>query len=408
MSSLLAGSRAVNSRQAAVAFVVVMGVVSLFADVTYEGARSIIGPYLRLLGASATAVGVVAGLGELAGYGLRLFSGYVSDRTRQYWAVTIAGYVVNMLAVPLLALAGAWEVAALLILAERAGKAVRTPARDAMLSHASTRVGHGWAFGLHEALDQVGAVTGPLLLAAVLSLGGAYETAFAVLLIPALLALTVLLLGRLSYPNPRDFELELPEVEEAAGLPRSFWLYLAGVALIAAAYADFPLIAFHIKDADVAADGWVPVLYAAAMGMDAAAALGLGRLFDRVGMPALLVAFSLAALFPALAFSGSLAFVFAGVLCWGVGLGAQESVMRAVVARLTPPHRRATAFGVFNFGFGVPWFLGSALMGFLYDQSVTALIAFSMSLQLGAVVWLLFVRGRLAVGRPAVAPRAAP
>jgi predicted MFS family arabinose efflux permease len=222
-------------------------------------------------------------------------------------------------------------------------------------------------------------------------------------LIPALLALSVLLLGRLSYPNPRDFELELPAVDEAAGLPKSFWLYLGGAALIAAAYADFPLIAFHFKDASVGADTWVPLLYAAAMGMDAVAALGLGRLFDRAGIPALLAAFAVSAFFPVLVFSSSLALVLLGALCWGVGMGAQESVMRAVVARLTPPDRRASAFGVFNFGFGVPWFLGSALMGLLYDQSVTALIVFSTSLQVMGVLWLFVLRSRLRPRRAQVA-----
>jgi len=387
-----------GTSQAALAFVVVIGIVSLFADMTYEGARSIVGPYMQVLGASATAVGIVAGFGELVGYGLRLVSGYISDHTRQFWTIAFTGYFVNLLAVPLLAIAGAWQVAALLIFAERAGKAIRTPARDAMISHASSQVGHGWAFGLHEALDQTGAVSGPLLLAGVLYLNGSYKMGFALLLVPALLALAVLSVGRLSYPNPRDFEMDLPEMKEATGLPQSFWLYLVGVALIAAAYADFPLIAFHFKDAGIAADSWVPVFYAAAMGVDGVAALALGRFYDRVGIAALLGAFTASAFFPILVFSNSFVLVLGGVLLWGVGLGAQESIMKAVVTRMVPPDRRASAFGVFNFGFGVPWFVGSALMGFMYDHSIAALVVFSMSLQILAVVWLLMIRTR--IGRP--------
>ena len=187
----------------ALRFILLLGAVSLFADMTYEGARSITGPYLAMLGASATAVGFVAGFGELIGYAVRLASGYLSDRTGQYWAVTIFGYCVNLLAVPLLALAGSWEAAGVLIVLERMGRAIRTPARDAMLSHAAGHTGLGWGFGLHEALDQTGAVLGPLALGAVMYLGGGYRTAFAVLLIPALLALSVLAAARILYPRPR-------------------------------------------------------------------------------------------------------------------------------------------------------------------------------------------------------------
>ncbi|MGH6852422.1 MAG: MFS transporter, partial [Methylocella sp.] len=144
-------------RHSAIRFIVLLGVVSLFADMTYEGARSVTGPYLGVLGASAAIVGVVAGFGEFLGYALRLVSGYLSDRTGGYWLITIIGYGVNLLAVPLLALTGRWELAVLLIVGERAGKAIRTPARDAMLSHAGSQTGLGWSFGLHGALDQTGA-----------------------------------------------------------------------------------------------------------------------------------------------------------------------------------------------------------------------------------------------------------
>jgi len=192
------------AKSSALRFVILIGVVSLFADMTYEGARSITGPYFALLGASGTIVGVVAGFGELIGYGLRLVSGYVSDRTGRYWSITFFGYLMNMLAVPLLALAGSWQLAAILIIAERAGKAIRNPPRDAMLSHATKEMGRGWGFGLHEALDQIGAVLGPLIVTAVLYFKGSYRTGFAVLLIPALLALSVLLVTRLFYPRPRD------------------------------------------------------------------------------------------------------------------------------------------------------------------------------------------------------------
>src|SRR3989442_1932623 len=244
-------------------FVVMIGVVSLFADMTYEGARSVTGPFLAVLGASAAVVGVVAGFGELIGYAVRLVSGYLGDRTRKYWTITLWGYALNMVAVPLLALAGRWETAALLMIAERLGKAIRTPPRDVLLSHAAAQMGRGWAFGLHEALDQIGAVAGPLLVAAILYAQGGYRWAFGTLLVPALLALAFLVAARLLYPQPRDFE-PAETVRSEGGFPRIFWIYLASVAFLAAGYADFPLIAYHLKKVSVAADGSIPLLYALA------------------------------------------------------------------------------------------------------------------------------------------------
>ena len=133
------------SKVNALKFIVLLGIVSLFADITYEGARSINGPYLALLGASATTVGIVAGFGELIGYSLRLVSGYISDKTGKYWAITLFGYTLNMLAVPALALAGRWEIAAVLMIMERIGKAIRTPARcNAFPRNQGDRKGKGF------------------------------------------------------------------------------------------------------------------------------------------------------------------------------------------------------------------------------------------------------------------------
>ena len=381
----------VVSQGSALKFVVLVGVVSLFADMTYEGARSITGPYLAVLGASGTIVGIVAGFGELVGYGLRLVSGYISDRTGRYWPITLFGYVVNMLAVPLLALAGSWQLAALLIVAERAGKAIRNPPRDAMLSHATKEIGRGWGFGIHEALDQIGAVLGPLLVTAVLYFNGSYQTSFAFLLVPALLALSILLVTRLSYPHPRDLEAILPELE-TKGFPREFWLYVAAASLIGAGYVDFPLIAYHFEKASVVSDASIPIFYAVAMGVDALAALLFGRLFDRIGLSVVIFAALISAFFAPLVFLGGGHFALLGMALWGVGMGAQESVMRAAIAEMVPVNRRASAYGVFNGAYGLFWFLGSAVMGILYDVSLPALITFSVIAQLAAVPILLLVK----------------
>jgi MFS family permease len=378
------------SKATALKFVVLIGVVSLFADMTYEGARSIAGPYLAVMEASGTAVGIVAGLGELIGYGLRLISGYFSDRTGRYWAITIFGYTVNMLAVPLLALAGRWDIAAALIIAERIGKGIRTPARDAMLSHASQQIGRGWGFGLHEALDQTGAVLGPLIVAAVLYFRGEYQTGFAILLVPALLALAVLAAARLLYPRPQDLEVSVSELK-TEGLPSVFWLYLIATGLIAAGFADFSLIAYHFQQAATVSPTWIPLLYAVAMGVDALAALVCGRLFDRLGLITLMAAALLSALFAPLVFWGGFTGALLGMALWGIGMGAQESIMRAAVAEMAAPDKRGTAYGIFNTGFGLFWFGGSALMGFLYDVSLPALIIFSVVIQVAAIplFWLV-------------------
>ncbi len=385
-------------KAAAWKFIIFVGVVSLFSDMTYEGARSISGPFLGTLNASAAVVGVVAGLGEFIGYALRLASGYLTDRLGKYWSITLWGYGVNLLAVPLLALAGNWEVAALLLLMERLGKAIRTPARDAMLSHAASEVGRGRGFGFHEAMDQIGAMTGPLIVAGVFYFQGGYRAGFAVLLGPALLAMVVLVIAARLYPHPQHLEVSVPKLE-TTGLKRPYWLYVVAVGLIGAGYADFPLIAFHFRQAATVPAQWIPIFYAVAMGVDAIAALIFGRLFDRRGMPVLLAAPILSALFAPLVFLGGFYWALGGMTLWGIGMGALESIMKAALADMVPKERRATGFGIFHTGFGLFWFLGSALMGFLYDFSLNTLVAFSVAMQLGAIPIFLLVSRQLAAVR---------
>ncbi len=374
--------------RSAVWFVVLLGLVSLLADITYESARGINGPYLAYLGASATAVGLVAGLGELLGHGLRIISGIWSDKTRRYWTFTIVGYAVNLLAVPLMALAGQWQWAIGLILMERIGKSIRTPARDAMLSHATSVVGRGWGFALHEAMDQIGGLTGPILMSAVLAWKGNYALAYGMLAIPAALALTTLLSAKLAYPCPQDLESKWAHQGKGRFSPL-FWQYLSAIALAAVAYADFPLIAYHIKSNDLLKDAWIPLLYAGAMATDGVAALVFGRLFDRFGTRVLIGAFAISCGFAPLAFSENPVWVIAGVGLWGIGLGAIESVVRAAVAGLVPQDRRATGYGVFNTGFGIAWFAGSAAMGALYDGWRPGVAWLSVFGQIGCIVLLV-------------------
>jgi MFS family permease len=307
--------------------------------------------------------------------------------------VTIFGYVLNLFAVPLLALAGNWQIAVVLIIAERMGRAIRSPPRDAMLSHAAGRTGLGWGFGLHQALDQTGAVVGPLVVSGVLFLGHDYRAALAVLLAPALVSISLVVTARLLFPRPRDFELAPPALA-TAGLAPSFRVYLVAVALIAAGYADFALIAYHFGKAAVMPATWIPIVYAVAMAVDGAAGLALGSLFDRVGLWAMIVATVLSAAAAPLVFLGGFAAAVLGMAFWGVGTGAQESVMRATVSQLAPHGRRATAFGIFNAVYGMAWFAGSVVLGVLYDLSMVAVAVVSMALQAAALPVLFWLRGR--------------
>lgn len=383
-------SRNNHNYKAAMRFVLFLGVVSLFADITYEGARSIAGPYLALLGASGTIVGFTAGAGELLGYGLRFFFGLLSDKTRRYWALAIAGYGINLLAVPLLALTHHWESAIILLMTERIGKAVRSPAKDVLLSHAAAAVGRGWGFAVHEAMDQIGAMTGPLMVMLVLAIRDSYRYAFAVLAIPALLAILVLLLARMLYPHTQHFEenAERFPKNNVRKLPSRYWMYLGSVCLMAAGYADYPLVAFHIKSHAVFPDQWIPFFYSCAMGVDALSALVFGRWYDKKGLTALRAAIAVSSPFAVFAFSMVPMGIVAGIVLWGVGLGAQESIVRSVVAEMVPQHKRGAGFGLFNACFGAAWFLGSAVMGILYDISLPALMILSMVCQAGSLLLL--------------------
>lgn len=379
------------SKSSAIKFVILLGIVSLFADMTYEAARSISGQYLAILGASGFVVGIVAGFGELIGYGFRLISGYISDKSGKYWLITFIGYALNLLAIPLIALAGNWPLAASLMVLERFGKAVRTPARDAMLSYATKETGRGWGFGLHEAMDQIGAIIGPLIVSGTLYYQGSYPMSFGILLIPAICALSVLACSRILYPRPQDLEVENPSLQ-TEGFSKKYWLYIAALCCVAAGYVDFPLIAFHFKKTAVMSDAWMPIIFSISMAAAGIAALLFGRLYDTQGFSVLIFSTALASLFAPLVFSDNFYTVLSGMILWGIGLGTQESIMRAVVANLVQMNKRGTAYGLLNIWFGVFWFLGSALMGFLYDVSLTSLIIFSLGMQLAAIPILFAVK----------------
>lgn len=381
-------------RRLAYRLILLFGIVAMFGDIVYEGARSVAGPFLLTLGASAFVVSFVAGFGEFSGYAIRLATGYLADRSKQYWAFVLAGYGL-IAAIPLLVFAGNWEVAALLLIVERIGKAVRSPAKDAVLSHATAGIGRGWGFGIHEALDQIGAVAGPLLFVAALAAGGTYRGGFALLAMPFILLLVVLLLAWRSMPDPLAFERlnrpgAMPAPEES-GRRRMLFLYAVFTMFTMAGFIVFPLLAYHYKALSIIPDAEIPALYAIAMAVDAVVALAAGRAYDRYGLPVLLAVPAIGIAIPLTAFSPSFLPVLAGAMLWGASMGMQETVLRAAVADFTPASRRGFAYGIFNTAYGASWFAGSVALGALYTLGTVYAEGFMIVMQVASVpvLWSL-------------------
>lgn len=383
-----------SERRTAIRVIVCFGIVSFFADMTYQGAHSIIGPFLEDLNATALQVGFVAGFGEMIAAGLRFFTGRFVDRTRAYWPMAIIGYGMNLIVVPALAFVGNWQGAALLIIAERTGKGIRGPARDVLLSEATQHVGHGWGFGLHAAMDQAGAVIGPLFIAFAVARSQHFAAAFLVLAIPAALALAALLTAKAIDPWRSQRANPVP----SQPLPRLFWIYVAAAGMLAMGFVDFPLLAFHFERTRLMEKAMIPLLFAVAMAVNGIAAFTFGRLFDRFGIR--ILAFGIAASIVALplGFLGGTLGAYASVGLWGIGLGAQDGTLRAGISAVASMNKRGTAFGAFNGIYGVMWFLGSLAMGGLYETSLAMLVFFGVAAQLLAAVTFLWLH------RPLTAP----
>lgn len=388
------------SRNTAILFIALFGVVSLFADMNYEGGRSVVGQYLKLLGTGAFALGFAAGIGEFVGYALRFVSGTIADKTRKYWALIVVGYVVQLCSLPMMAFVDGWELAVAFLFFERVGKAIRKPAHDAVVSFAAKRTGSGFGFGLHEAMDQIGAFLGPALFSALLfSKDGAeslaeYRTGLLLLFIPAGIAVALTVVARFLFPRPERFEMKAGAPEIAAkGFPPAYWGIVIASALLAMGITDFPLIGLHLKSVGGFPEAAIPLLYAGAMAVDAAAALVFGFLYDRFGLKALSGLFLAEAFTAPLVFLGSRPFVIAGMVLWGISVGTQESILKAAIGDRVSEDRRARAFGLFNTVFGLFWFVGSVIIGLLYDRwGVIPMVAFSVVTQSAAFVAFLRVR----------------
>ncbi len=363
------------TRKMFIAFIA-LGLVSLFADVTYEGARSVIGAYFNVLGASAIIVGSIT-VSDLVGYLVRGFSGFIAGfikSSKLYWLLIYLGYSINMFAVPALAFTGNWELAFILVILERVGKGLRTPVRDVVLAEITEGFGKGKGFGLHEVMDQVGAFTGPLIVAYSLTVsGGDYRSCFFILIIPAVLALLSLTIAYTSYPSVKAVGEK--RVSYRGFLTRRFWFYIVAVSVTSLGFIHWSLVAFYLKHTSVVADVYIPLLYTVAMFADAAIAFPAGYMYDKIGFKVLILTPLLLLSIPTLLFYSTNLLLVASIV-WGFSMGLYETVMRVSIADLVKPVARAYAYGVYGICFGLSWTIGNVFIGYLYGISYTLVVLY--------------------------------
>lgn len=368
-----------------------LGLVSLFADVTYEGARSIIPNYLTIvLGASVLILGTVTGLGEFLNYGLRLATGPLSDLTRRYWLFTFVGYVVNLFAVPLLALTGDWQSAAVLIIVERMGKAIRAPARDVIISNVSKGIGRGKAFGAHEVLDQVGAILGPsIAIFALYFTKENYRYAFSVFALPALIALSFLAIAYLFFKRHRE-ELVAEGPSKEGRLGFKFWSYTIVITLSTMGLMYIPFLIYRAGESHAMPEWIAPSLLLIAQAVDALIAPFAGLAYDRVGLKSIFAIFPFTLAIPIFAYTPQAFTLILAATSLGVVMGVQETIERAAVADLSPVQARGRAYGIFNAFLGLSLLLGGVVIGYLYSVSFTLIIVYAIATQALAFIIALF------------------
>ncbi|MEM2918482.1 MAG: MFS transporter [Candidatus Altiarchaeota archaeon] len=397
----------------ALKLLILFGLISLFGDIVYEAARSINGQYLQILGANAALVGLIVGFGEFFGYGFRLLSGYFSDRSRAYWFFTIFGYAL-LVSIPLLALAGIWQIAAFLIISERIGKAIRTPARDTLISNAAKTLGTGIGFGIHEFLDQIGALLGPLLITFffLINAGGSknvgeYKNAYNLLWLPFIALMIILFVAFFLYRNlQKDEKISAEDREDKtpSKLPKIFFYYLVFTFMTTIGFISFAIFGYHFKIKNVLSDAEIPFFYGIAMIIDALTAISIGKFYDflkekrkneKAGLLTLIFIPITTLLVPFFIFSENISFIFLGVFIWGIALGAHETIMRAAIADISSMGIRGTAYGIFTTIYGIATFLSGAIIGFLYDLSFPFLLIFVVITQFSAFIIFLIMKGAM-------------
>ncbi len=378
---------ATDDTKKSIQLLMLFGLISLFGDIVYEGARSVNGPYLKTLAMNAAMVGFITGLGEFAGYALRLLTGFYSDKTKAYWFFTFLGYGL-IIAIPMLSLTGVWQIAAVLMVMERVGKGIRAPAKDSIVSSAAKRIGTGKGFAIQEVMDQFGAMIGPLIFAGYFALTGGgsknaldYRHAYGLFWIPFLLVMFFAVIAYTRVPDPS--KLEPPKkAQEPDRITKLFWIYNIFSFITSLGFISYALIGFHFKADNVISDAMIPVFYAIAMAVDGAAAFIIGNLYDKIkdksghpggGLTTLIMIPLLSAIIPFLAFTKSAYLALGAAVLWGIVMGSHETIMKAAIADITPIKKRGTGYGIFNFSYGMAMLAGGYLAGLMYDISIPVL-----------------------------------
>ncbi|MCK9399117.1 MAG: MFS transporter [Bacteroidales bacterium] len=399
-----------NYKKTAIRLILLFGLISLLGDIIYEGARGVNGPYLKTLGASAAIVGLVAGIGELLGYLIRLVSGYFSDKTRAHWVFTIIGYSFLMV-IPMLALTGIWQFAAIFMVLERIGKGIRSPAKDTILSQATKQVGTGFGFAIVEFLDQIGATMGPLIFTFFfMSIGPGdksivdYQHGYSLMWFPFVILMMVLFTAFFLVKNPEELENDVVKKPQPDRVTRTFWLYCIFTFVTTLGFLNFAIIGYHLKANAIVSDAQIPLLYALAMAVDAVIGLFIGKMYDRLkirfdnehaGLLMLIILPVFTATLPIFTLSFHIGLIITGVVLWGVVMGTHETIMKAGIADITSIRKRGTGYGIFNMLYGIAIFIGSAAAGFLYDYSVTLLVIIMIVVELLALPVFFVMRKRV-------------
>lgn len=377
-----------NNVNFAVRAIIIFGIISLLGDMVYESARGANSQYFELIGISAAKVGLVFGIGEFLGYFLRLISGVISDKSKKPWAFMFIGYGM-LFFVPLMGFTKNWNVLFVLILMERIGKAIRNPSKDTVLSAISeNQVGVGFAFGLQEALDQVGAFLGPLIFTAVFYFTGKntlaeYSLGYKFLFIPFVLLMLFLYYSYRVISKGNLLGEEYGREFKSEKLKPIFWMYMAFTFFATLGFLNFSTLGYHMKSQNILTDGKITFIYSVAMIIDALTALIVGRLYDKLkeksgkkdgGILVLGAIPVVTLLLPFFGLTMSKNLIIVSMIIFGIIMGTHETIMRSAIADITPFDKRGTGYGVFNTGYGLALFLGATITGYLYDKNLNSTI----------------------------------
>jgi MFS family permease len=367
-----------------------IGLISLVNDSASEMMYPLIPLYLSgVLMAGPKVLGLIEGLAEAVASLLKLWAGVMVDRSGRSKPWIVAGYGVAGLARPAIAFVTGWPALLALRVADRIGKAVRAAPRDALLAASITPGQRGLAFGLHRAMDNSGAVIGPLLAWGLLAHGVPLPQVFLWALVPGVACL-LLTSGLRDAPPPAVAPVAFSWT--LAGLPVPLRRYLVVVALFTLGNSSNMFLFLRARELGVS-EADVPLLWAAVSVVAALFSVPLSSLSDRVGRVRLLVAGYLAY---AVFYLGMAHFaapgwrLYALFGLYGIFMAATEGVERALLADLAPPEQRGTAFGWLNLTMGAMLLPASLLFGWMWETaSATLAFGFSAGCALTAAALLL-------------------